>query len=199
MPGKNHFGMQFADRGTEVGGNMLKENTTVSIYANPDQVYTALVKLKKSGFDLKRISVIGKAYADQNELVAYYRKGEKLKCWGERSEFWNGLSTMIQEWALFSCSGAGLLLVIGPIAVWVVAVLNNSAIFVGLSALGGTLYSMGLARERVQDCEEALRRGNYLLIVHGPAQEVIKAKRVLQSANTMHTKEYIKKNKEEWS
>lgn len=172
---------------------MLEENTTVTIYEKPDQVQGGVKELEKFGFDLKRVSVIGKAYRDPEELIAYYRQGDKLKCWGDRSEFWNGLCSMIREWVLFSCPGTGSLLVVGPIAVWVVAVLNNSAIFIGMSALGATLYSMGLARDRVQDCEEALRKGSYLLIVHGPAEEVIQAKRILQSAHFMLSKECNKK------
>ena len=167
---------------------MLEENTTVSIYSNPDQVQEVLIELNEHGFDLKRVSIVGKAYRDQKELVAYYKQGDKLKCWGERSEFWNGLRGMLREWVQFSSPGAGVLLVVGSIAVWVVAVLDNSAIFFGMSALGATLYSMGLARDRVQDCEEALRNGSYLLIVHGPAQEVMKAKRIIKSANIMLSK-----------
>ena len=140
---------------------MLEENTTVSIYSNPDQVQEVLIELNEHGFDLKRVSIVGKAYRDQKELVAYYKQGDKLKCWGERSEFWNGLRGMLREWVQFSF---------------------------GMSALGATLYSMGLARDRVQDCEEALRNGSYLLIVHGPAQEVMKAKRIIKSANIMLSK-----------
>jgi len=174
---------------SEVGGKMLEENATAWVYENPDQVQGALQELEKSRFDLEMVSVIGKAYRDQNEQVAYYRQGDMLKCWGERSAFWNGLPSVTREWVLFSCPGDGILLVVGSVAVCVEAVLNNSAIFVGMSALGATLYSMGLARERVQDCEEALRKGSYLLIVHGPAREVMQAKRILQSANIMLLKE----------
>lgn len=167
---------------------MHEENATASVYDNPDQVQGAIQELEKSGFDLERVSVIGRAYRDQNEQVAYYRQRDRLKCWGKRSEFWNGLRSVTREWILFSCPGAGILLVVGSVAVCVEAVLNNSAIFVGMSALGATLYSMGLARDRVQDSEEALRKGSYLLIVHGPAREVLQAKRILQSENIMLSK-----------
>ena len=164
---------------------MLEENTTVTIYSSPDQVQGGVMELEKFGFDLNKVSVIGKVYRDQKELCAFYRQGNELRYWGERSEFWNGLCSMIREWVLFNCPGTGSLMIIGPIAEWVVAVLNNSAIFVGMSVLGATLYSMGLARDRVQDCEEALRKGNYLLIVYGPAKEVTRAKRILKSLNEM--------------
>jgi hypothetical protein len=163
---------------------MIKENAAVSICANPDQLQGAVVELKKFGFDIKRISVVGKAYEKKQELTAYYEQGDTLKCWGKQSDFWNRLCAIIQDWVFFSCPGTGSLLVIGPISLWVVAVLKNSAIFSGLSVLGAMLYSMGLAKDSVQDYEEALRKGSYLLIVHGPSQEVMEAKRILKSANT---------------
>lgn len=162
---------------------MVKENAAVSICMNPDQVQKAVVNLEKFGFNIKRISVIGKAYGEKQELAAYYEQGDSLRCWGKQSNFWNRLCTLIRDWVLFSCPSTGALLVIGPISLWIVAVLDNSAIFGGLSVLGATLYSMGLAKDSVQDYEEALRKGSYLLIVHGPSQEVMQAKRILKSVN----------------
>ncbi|MEJ2108737.1 MAG: hypothetical protein P8Z37_02275 [Acidobacteriota bacterium] len=73
---------------------------------------------------------------------------------------------------------------IGPISLWIVAVLDNSSIFGSLSILGATLYSMGLAKDSVQDYEQALRKGSYLLIVHGPSHEVTQAKRILKSIHS---------------
>jgi hypothetical protein len=160
---------------------MLHDNAAVAIFADPGQAQNVIAELARSGFDLKRLSVAGKAYREQNELVAYYRQGDQMKCWGERSGFWNRLCSMIRGWALFSSPGTGLLLVVGPLALWIVLALENSPIFGGLSAFGAMLYSMGLAKDSVQDYEEALRKGNYLVIVHGPAKEVMRAKRIIKS------------------
>lgn len=161
---------------------MLQENAMVAIYTNPAQAQNAVKELERSGFDLKQLSVIGKAYREQREMVAYYKQGDQMKCWGEQSSFWNRLCYMIHGWALLSMPDTGPLLVVGPLAMWIVVALDNTAIFGGLSAFGATLYSMGLAKNNVQDYEEALRNGNYLVIVHGPAREVIRAKRIFRSA-----------------
>jgi hypothetical protein len=163
---------------------MIHENAAVAIFSNPGQAQNVVADLARSGFDLKRLSVVGKAYREQNEPIAYYKQGDQMKCWGERSGFWNKLCSTIRGWALFSIPGTGLLLVVGPLALWIVMALDNSAIFGNLSALGAMLYSMGLTKESVQNYEEALRKGNYLVIVHGPAEEVRRAKRVLKSAET---------------
>ena len=163
---------------------MVKENTAVSICSNPDQVQETVTDLEKFGFDVKRISIIGKAYREQKEIAAFYSHDSALKCWGKQGDFWNRICSRIREWVLFSCPGTGALLVIGPISLWIVAVLDNSSIFGGLSILGATLYSMGLAKDSVQDYEQALRKGGYLLIVHGPSNEVTQAKRILKSIHT---------------
>jgi hypothetical protein len=168
---------------------MLKENTTVSICENSNQVQGAVAKLAGAGFDLKRISVIGRAFGSNGKPVAYYTHGDRLACWGEQNEFWDKLIERAQEVVLFDCTGTGSLLVIGPIALWIIAVLNNSAIFNGLSVFGATLYSMGLPKERVQDYEEALRKGSYLMIVHGPADEIMQAKKILRTAKVVHLRE----------
>lgn len=163
---------------------MVKENAAVSIYTNPSQLQAAVVELGESGFDTKRISIIGKAYCEQPELTAYYEEDNTLRCRGKQSDLWNKLCTRIRNWIFFSCPDTGVLLVIGPISLWIVAVIDNSAIFRNLSVLGATLYSMGLANDNLQDYEEALRKGSYLLIVNGPSQEVTQAKRILKSSNT---------------
>ena len=160
---------------------MVQKNAAVAIYAKPSQTQKVVTELVRSGFDLKRLSVMGKAYQEQKEMVAYYIQGERIMCWGQMSGFWNKLSAMIRGGALFSIPGTGPLLVIGPISLWIVVALENSAIFGGLSALGATLYSLGLTKESIHDYEEALRKGNYLVIVHGPAQAVMEAKRVFKS------------------
>ena len=86
---------------------MLQENATVAIYATPGQAQDAIKELEKSGFNLKRLSIVGKAYNEQDEVVAYYRQGDQMKCWGELSGFWNTLSSIIRGWALFSIPSTG--------------------------------------------------------------------------------------------
>jgi hypothetical protein len=161
---------------------MLHENAAAAVFANARQTQNVIAELARSGFDLRRLSVVGKAYRNQHEQIAYYRQADQMKCWGEQSGFWNRLCSKIRGWTLFSIPGTGLLLAVGPLALWIVMALDNSEIFGGLSALGAMLYSMGLAKDSVQNYEEALRNGNYLVIVHGPAKEVKHAKKILKSA-----------------
>ena len=53
----------------------------------------------------------------------------------------------------------------------------------GLSALGAALYSIGVPKDSVIQYETALKADNFLVMTHGPAVEIARAKAILETAN----------------
>ncbi len=160
---------------------MLQENVLVAVYTDPQRASEAVKELEKKGFNLSQLSLAGIVAPGQETAVACYSDGTHIKCWGELSSLWNSLYAVIKGWAFLSLPGIGPMLVSGPLAMWIIAALENAAIFSNLSAFGATLYSIGIPKERVQYYEAALKDGNYLLIAHGPAREIARARSVLAS------------------
>jgi hypothetical protein len=161
---------------------MRQENASVTVFKNPQQAQSAVSELQRLGFDLKKLSIVGKASHKTQEVVAYYAENGQIKCRGDvGSPYWNNLCTTLQGWAFFNIPGIGPLLVIGSLALWIVAALENAAIFGNLNPLGATLYSIGITKSSVQDYEAALMNGSCLLIVHGPAHDVMQAKMILDA------------------
>jgi hypothetical protein len=64
---------------------------------------------------------------------------------------------------------------------WIVGALEGAVVVGGLSALGAGLYSIGIPRDSVIKYEAALRSDKFLVIAHGTADEVAKAKSILQT------------------
>ncbi len=52
----------------------------------------------------------------------------------------------------------------------------------GLSALGAGLYGIGIPKDSVVKYELALKSDKFLVLAHGTADEVAKAKDIMQSA-----------------
>jgi hypothetical protein len=52
-----------------------------------------------------------------------------------------------------------------------------------LSALGAGLYSIGIPKDSVVKYELALKTDRYLLVVHGTASEVGKAREIIQDTH----------------
>jgi hypothetical protein len=85
--------------------------------------------------------------------------------------------------AFFAIPGIGPILVAGPLVAWIIGALEGAAVVGGLSALGAGLYSIGIPRDSVVKYEAALKSDKFLLLAHGTADEVAKAKDILQTTH----------------
>lgn len=67
---------------------MSETNTAIAIYPNHTGAEEAIKELQKSGFDLKKLSIVGKEYHTEENVVGYYTTGDRMKYWGKMGAFW---------------------------------------------------------------------------------------------------------------
>jgi hypothetical protein len=65
----------------------------------------------------------------------------------------------------------------------VASAVENAVLVGGLSALGAALYSIGIPKDSVINYEGALKADGFLVVAHGSAEDVARAKAVLKTAN----------------
>ena len=99
--------------------------------------------------------------------------------------FWGGLWGILFGSALFVIPGLGPILVGGPLVASIVAGLEGAAVVGGMSALGAGLASIGIPKDSIVKYETALRAGRFLVIAHGTADEVAKARGTLEAAGAI--------------
>ena len=61
--------------------------------------------------------------------------------------------------------------------------LESAVVVGGVSALGAGLYSMGIPKDSIVKYEAALKTDQFLLIAHGTAAEVAKAKDIIETTH----------------
>lgn len=155
------------------------ENATVAVYTNHYAAEEAIKRLQKAGFDMKKLSIVGKDFEAEEQVVGFYNTGDRVKYWGKMGAFWGGLWGLLLGAALFWIPGIGLVTVGGPVVAWIVGALESAIVVGGLSVLGAALYSMGIPKDSIMDYEIALKAGKFLLVVHGTAEEVDLARMLL--------------------
>jgi hypothetical protein len=69
------------------------------------------------------------------------------------------------------------------VVAWIVAALEGAVVVGGVSALGAGLYSMGIPKDSIVKYETALKTDQFLLIVHGTAAEVAKARDIIETTH----------------
>ena len=172
-----------------------KENAVVAIYNTHSDAEEAVKELQRSGFNLKKLSIVGKDYHTDEHVVGYYNAGDRMKYWGKIGAFWGGIWGLLFGAAFFAIPGIGPVLVAGPLVVWIIDALEGAVVVGGLSAIGAGLYSIGIPKDSVLRYETAFKSDKFLLLAHGTADEVSKARVILQTTRQeeveMHSSEVL--------
>jgi uncharacterized membrane protein len=158
-------------------------NSVVAIYETHSHAEEVVKELQRSGFDMKKISIVGKDYHTEEHVVGYYNAGDRMKYWGKLGAFWGGIWGMLFGAAFFAIPGIGPVLVAGPLVTWIVGALEGAVVMGGLSAIGAGLYSIGIPKDSVLKYETALKSDKFLLLAHGTADEVAEAKDIIQTTH----------------
>ena len=158
---------------------MSDKNSVVAVFASHNQAEDAVRELQKDGFDMKKLSIVGKDYHTDEHVVGYYNTGDRMMYWGKLGAFWGGFWGLLFGSAFFWVPGIGQLLVAGPLVAWIVGALEEAAVVGGLSALGAGLYSIGIPKDSVMQYETEVKNDKLLLVAHGTANEVQRARDIL--------------------
>jgi uncharacterized membrane protein len=170
---------------------MTDTNAVIAVYDNHSAAEDAVKELQKSGFDMKKLSVVGKDYHSDEHVVGYYNAGDRMKYWGKWGAFWGGFWGLLFGSAFFWVPAIGPVLVGGPLVAWIIAGLENALVVGGLSAIGAGLYSIGIPRDSIVTYETAIKAGQYLVVAHGTSDEVAKAKNILNASKATQVTDHV--------
>ena len=89
-------------------------NSIVAIYPSHTAAEAAIKELQQSGFDMKKLSIVGRDYHTDEHVVGYYNTGDRMKAWGKIGAFWGWIWGCLFGSAFFFIPGIGPLIVAGP-------------------------------------------------------------------------------------
>jgi hypothetical protein len=165
---------------------MSEQNAVIAVYSSHVGAEEAVKNLQRAGMDMHNLSIVGKGTHTDEHVVGYYNTGDRMRYWGKTGAFWGGFWGLLFGSAFFAIPGLGPVLVAGPLVAWIVGALEGAAVVGGLSAVGAGLYGMGIPKDSVVQYELALKTDKYLLMVHGTAAEVEKAKGIIDATQPVH-------------
>jgi len=170
---------------------MADTNAVIAVYENHSAAEEAVKELQKSGFDMKKLSVVGKDFHTEEQVAGYYNAGDRMKYWGKFGAFWGGLWGLLFGAAFFWVPAIGPVLVGGPLVAWIVAGLENAIVVGGLGAIGAGLYSIGIPKDSIVTYETAIKAGQYLVVAHGTSAEAARARDTLSTSKSTHLTDHV--------
>ena len=142
--------------------------------------------LSRSGFDVTKLSVVGKGYHTEEHPVGFYTAADKVKSWGASGALWGAVWGLLLAPAVFLLPGLGMVAMAGPVVGALVSVLEGAVVVGGLSALGAALTQIGVPKDQVIRYETALKADKYVLMVHGDADDIARVNTVLATSRALN-------------
>ena len=164
-----------------------KNHSVVALFSDHAEVEEAIRRLSQSGYDMKRISIIGRDSHGMEHVIGYYNTVDRMGYWGKLGAFWGGFWGLLLGSAFLLVPGIGPIVAGGPIVGVIIETLESSAVIGGLGAIGAALYSIGIPEDSVLKYEESIKSDRFLVIAHGSAGEIGQARDILQCSNAIET------------
>jgi hypothetical protein len=162
---------------------MENTDSVVAVFADHQSAEMAVKKLTDAGFAMKQLSVVGKGYQTDEKVVGFYNTGDRVKFWGSRGAFWGGFWGLFFGGLFMTIPLVGHVVILGYLATILISGVENAVLVGGLSAIGAALYSIGIPKDSVLQYETAIKADKFLVLAHGSATDVERARSILGLAN----------------
>lgn len=156
------------------------KNVTVAVCNTHSEAEKIVKDLNESGFNMKKLSIIGKDYHEEDKVIGFYNTGDRMANWGKAGAFWGGIWGLIFGAGLFLIPGVGPIVMAGPIVSSLIGAMEGAIVVGGLSALGGALFSIGIPKDSVLKFESALKADKYLVLATGTEEDIERAKKIME-------------------
>lgn len=162
---------------------MPHHHSTVAVFATHESAEAAIRRLSEADFPIERLSIIGRGYETEEQVVGFVNLGDRVKLWGKNGAVWGGLWGLLSAGVFMTFPVIGPVVVLGHLAAMVFGALEGAVVIGSLGALGGALASIGVPNDSVLRYEQDLRAENFLVVVHGSEAEAQRAKGLLTAGD----------------
>ena len=161
---------------------MVKHDSVIAVFPDHSAAEAAIKRLTAGGLPMKSLSIVGKGYHTEESVVGFYNTGDRVRFWGKRGAFWGALWGLFFGGVFLTIPVLGPLVVLGYITTALISALEGAIVVGGLSALGAALASIGVPKDSVIQYETALAADGFLVMAHGPSDQVVHARSILEDA-----------------
>ncbi|WP_380785303.1 DUF1269 domain-containing protein [Sphingomonas sp. R86521] len=162
---------------------MKFSHSIVAVFDEHAQADAAVKALAASGFGLRRLSIVGKGYHSDQVATGFYNSGDRIRFWGSRGALWGGLWGLFMGGLYATVPVVGGVVLLGHLAATVITAIEGAVMLGGTGALVAALVSLGIPEDSIVTYETDIAADGFLVMAHGSAAEMERAKLVLDPLN----------------
>ena len=157
------------------------DQAVVASYESHRDAETAVRRLSNGGLPITKISIIGRNFETHEDIQGFYRPADAALDGAGEGAWVGGLfGLMLGAMGFFVFPVVGGLMIIGPLAGLVAGAIGGA----GVGALINGLVASGIPRNQALKYQERLEAGEFLVVLHGTAEEATRAHEILHATST---------------
>jgi hypothetical protein len=164
------------------------ENTVIATCETHEQAERAVKELNKSGFDMKRLSIVAKGYQTEEYPLGFYGTADRVKAWGGIAAFWGAVWGVMVAALTFWWQPVPVFWVpTTPFIQLLQGAILGAALAGGIAALGAVVVSWSKSAESILKYERRFSADSYLVVAHGGSPEIEQARSIITHAQATQT------------
>jgi uncharacterized membrane protein len=171
---------------------MAYNHRIVGAFPSHVEAERAVVELQKAGFDMQKLSIIGKDYQTSEHVRGFLTWKDTAKAGAVGGGYWGsfvgGLFGILVGAGVLFIPGMGTVVVAGPVAGvlagWLEGTLVGGAGTAAVGGLVGALGGLGIPENEVLKYETQIKAGEFVVLVTGSDEDVSQAKQMLDKISS---------------
>lgn len=168
----------------------MSEQSVIGVYRAMSEAEEAVHMLDKGGFPIRQVSVLARDLETEKVVHGYITTGDVARAGAGTGAWLGGLFGLLAGAAFVWVPGFGPLLVAGPFAAALLGGIEGAAAGAAGGGLLGALVGWGVSKQHILKYEEEVKGGKYLVVAHGSAEEVARARNILQGSGAVQVTEH---------
>lgn len=166
---------------------MTYSHTVVAHFPNHAEAERVVSELQKEGFNMQKLSIIGKDYQTTEHVRGFLTWKDTAKAGAAGGGYWGsfvgGLFGILAGAGVLFIPGMAPLVIAGPIAGvlagWLEGTLVGGAGAAALGGLVGALGGLGIPKHEVLKYETKIQAGEFIILVTGSDEDISQANQML--------------------
>ncbi|MDW8402974.1 general stress protein [Chloroflexus sp.] len=161
----------------------VEVRSIVGVYPTMEAAEAAIHTLSEAKFPIDHVSVIAQNLQSEKQVHGFVTTSDVAKSGASVGAWTGGVFGLLLGAAFLWVPGFGPLIVAGPLSAALLGGLEGALAGAAGGGLLGALVGWGISKEHILKYEEAIKAGQYVLVVHGNAEEIARARELLETSN----------------
>ena len=154
----------------------MADQSVIGTFDTVQGAEDAIRALNQGGFPIQQVSIIGQDLKSERDVHGFVTTGDVAKTGAGIGAWVGGLFGLLVGAAVLFVPGFGPLIIAGPAAAWLLGGIEGAIVGAAGGGILGGLIGVGVSRQHIVKYEEQLKAGKSLVVAHGSAEDVARAR-----------------------